>query len=412
MRDRDLYQTILGIVEPWSVTDVDLKSDERKVEVFVSRSASAEARCPECQAVSPRYDKRVRRWRHLDTCQFQTILVAEVPRVTCTEHGVKQIDVPWAEERSRFTALFEMLVIDWLREASVSAVCRQLDLGWDAVDGIMQRAVKRGLARRDDIGLYPDLDVDETAFRKRHDYVTVVSDPGTGAVIHLCDDRKKSSLTAFYKGLSDEQRAGIRTVSMDMWPAFINATLESIPEAESKIAFDRFHVAQHLGNAVDKVRRDEHKKLKRDGNTILNGTKHDWLRAGNNVPKKRRGSFRALCDSTLKTARAWAWKESAACLWHYRSRTWATKAWERWYRGAIRSRLEPIKRAARMIKRHLWGIVNAIVTGTTNAGAESINSRIKMVKVRSRGFRNKERFKTAIYFHLGGLDLYPETAAR
>ena len=410
MRDRDLYQQILGIPEPWCVTDVDLKLEDGKVEVFVTASPSAEMRCPECQAVSPRYDKRQRRWRHLDTCQYQTELVAEVPRVSCTEHGIKQIDVPWADERSRFTALFEILVIGWLKEASISAVARQLGLGWDAIDGVMQRAVARGLERRDTTSDYPDLDVDETAFRKRHDYVTVISDPGTGAVIHLCDDRKKQSLKDFYASLSDAQREGIRTISMDMWPAFITATQESIPDADSKIAFDRFHVAQHLGKAVDKVRRDEHKKLNSEGNPILSGTKHDWLYASGNMPRKRKSAFRELCDSTLKTARAWAWKEAAALLWHYVSRTWARKAWQQWYAGAIRSRLEPIKRVARMIKNHLWGIINAIVTGTTNAGAESINSRIKMVKVRSRGFRNKERFKTAIYFHLGGLDLYPDIA--
>lgn len=410
MNDKDLYQQTLGIPKPWSVTDVGLKLDGGKIEVRVSAPSSADMHCPVCQRVCPRHDKRERRWRHLDTCQYQTVLVAQVPRVKCEEHGIKQIDVPWAEERSRFTALFEILVIDWLKEASVSAVARQLDIRWDAIDGIMQRAVARGLKRRDDTGLYPDLDVDETAFRKRHDYVTVVSDPGTGAVIHLCDDRKKQSLKDFYSSLSEEQRSGIRAVSMDMWPAFINSTLEGLPDAQSKICFDRFHVAQHLGKAVDKVRRDEHKKLKAEDNAVLTGTKHDWLRAEQNVPKKRLGAFRKLCNSTLKTARAWAWKEAAAYLWQYRSRTWATKGWNRWYAGAIRSRLEPVKKTARMIKKHLWGIVNAIVTGTTNAGAESINSRIKMVKVRSRGFRNKNRFKTAIYFHLGDLDLYPKTA--
>ena len=141
----------------------------------------------------------------------------------------------------------------------------------------MQRAVARGLARRDDTGLNPDLDVDERAFRKRHDYVTVVSDPGTRVVIHLCDDMKKESLKQFFASLSEEQREGINTVLMDMWPATINATRESIPNADTKIAFDRFYIAQHLGDAVDKVRRDENKQLRQEGNPILAGTKHDWL---------------------------------------------------------------------------------------------------------------------------------------
>lgn len=150
--------------------------------------------CPECQQVCPRHDKRERRWRHLDTCQYQTVLVADVPRVRCQEHGIKQVSVPWAEERSRFTALFEALIIAWLKEASISAVSRQLDISWDAIEGVMQRAVARGLQRRDDSELYPDIDVDEVAFRKRHDYVTIVSDPGTSTVIHVGDDRTKEGL--------------------------------------------------------------------------------------------------------------------------------------------------------------------------------------------------------------------------
>jgi transposase len=123
---------------------------------------------------------------------------------------------------------------------------------------------------------------------------------------------------------------------------------------------------------------------------------------------KQAKALKALRDSSLKTARAWATKEFAMKLWDYVSRTWAEKGRKRWYSWAIRSRLEPIQKVARMIKDHLWGIINAVVLKANSGHTESTNSRIKMIKVRSRGFRNKERFKTAIYFHLGGLDLYPE----
>jgi transposase len=114
-----------------------------------------------------------------------------------------------------------------------------------------------------------------------------------------------------------------------------------------------------------------------------------------------------LRESALRTARAWAIKEFAMSLWHYSSRTWAIKAWKRWLSWAVRCRLAPVKKVAQTIKEHLWGIINAIVMKVDNGGAESINSRIKMIKVRSRGFRNKARFRNAIYFHLGGLDLDP-----
>lgn len=405
MRDKELYSQILGIRSPWRVANVELALEAGKVEVFVEPEPGAQLLCPRCGKAAPRYDRRRKRWRHLDTCQYQTLLVADVPRVKCPEHGVVMTDVPWAEPGSGFTALFEALVIDWLKETSISAVGRQLGLSWNAIDGIMQRAVRRGLARRQ-VAELTHIGIDETAFRKRHDYVTVVHNQA-GDVVHVADDRKKESVERFYEALTQEQKAAIESVSMDMWPAYINSTLEQVPGAREKIAFDKFHVAKYLGEAVDQVRRKECKVLKQAGRNDLTGTKYAWLTNLKNMVAKQRQVFKALRESNLKTARAWAIKEFAMSLWHYVSRTWAEKGWKRWYNWAIRSQLEPVKKVAKTIKTHLWGILNAVVLKADNALAESINSRIKMVKTRSRGFRNKQRFKTAIYFHLGGLDLYP-----
>lgn len=413
MRDKELYARILGIESPWEVSSVELalSEGEGEVVVHVEQEEGATQCCPSCGEVSPGYDSRTRRWRHLDTCQYKTILVADVPRVKCEEHGVVTVSVPWAESGSGFTAMFEALVIDWLQEASTSAVSRVMNLSWNAIDGIMQRAVERGLSRREE-RCVTRLGVDETAFRKRHDYVTIVSDQEAGTVLHVGSDRKKETLKDWYGGLTQEQRAAIESVSMDMWPAFINATLESIPGAEEKIAFDKFHVAKYLGEAVDKVRRQEHKALMAEGYEDLKGSKYDWLYNPENMTHKQKVRFKALRESTLKTARAWAIKELAMSLWHYVSKTWARKAWKQWLSWAVRSRLNPIKAVAKTIKEHLWGILNAVVLKVSNGPAEGLNSRIKMIKVRSRGFRNKERFANAIYFHLGGLDLYPEGVVR
>ena len=286
-----------------------------------------------------------------------------------------------------------------------------MGLSWNAIDGIMQRAVKRGLSRREEVWA-TQIGVDETAFRRGHDYVTIVSDQQAGTVLHVGGDRKKATLKAWYESLTEEQREAIESVSMDMWPAFINATLESLPGAGDKIAFDKFHVAKYLGGAVDKVRRQEHKALMAEGHEDLKGSKYDWLYNPKNMTRKQAKRFKALRDSTLVTARAWAIKELAMSLWHYVSKTWARKGWEKWLSWAMRSRLDPIKEVARTIKEHLWGILNAIVLNVSNGPAEGLNSRIKMIKVRSRGFRNKKRFANAIYFHLGGLDLYPEGGDR
>lgn len=409
MRDRELYSKILGIEAPWQVTDVELKLAEGEVTVFVKYDSRAPLHCPCCGKSLGQYDTRRREWRHLDTCQYKTILVAEVPRVQCPEHKVKQLEVPWSEPNSRFTALFECLVIDWLREAPTSVVAERLNLSWDQANGIMERAVRRGLARRK-LEAPKRIGVDETSFKKRYKFVTVVADLDTSQVLYVADDRKQESLDGYFKQLSEEHRAGIEVVAMDMWPAYIRSVRECLPDGDKKIAFDRFHVAQHIGDAMDKVRREEHRELKSVGDDRLTRTKYLWLQHPDKIDEERwKGEFKTLRQSALRTARAYALKEEAAAIWSYCTYRWARWAWKRWLSWACRCRLQPMVKVARMVRRRLDGILNAIVHGVTNAACESLNAKIQDVKRRARGFRNPERFRNAIYFHLGGLQLYPAT---
>lgn len=406
MRDRELYARLLGIAAPWHVQDVELRLDDGEVLVRLA-PADTTLHCPHCGAAAPGYDARERRWRHLDTCQYRTIVIAEVPRVHCATHGVVQIAVPWADAGARFTALFEALAIDWLHEASLAAVARRLQLSWDEVDGIQQRAVARGLARRP--ALRPErIGVDETAFQKRHEYVTVVCDLERDAVLYVADDRQEQSLARFYTQLGPPACAALEVVAMDMWRPYIAATRTAVPDADRKIVFDKFHVARLLSIALDKVRATEHRALRAHGSSALAGTKYWWLANAAHMDATRWRQFAALRTSTLKTARAWALKEVAMQCWQYVRRGWAVKAWAAWFSWAARCRLPPMQGVAQTIRKYLWGILNAIVSGTTNARAEGLNSRIQAIKRRACGYRNRERFRGAIYFHLGGLDLYPE----
>lgn len=411
MQDKDLYAQILGVQAPWKVRAVDLDLPGGEVVVHVQFDRQTALCCPECGVEAPGYDSRERRWRHLDTCQYRTILAAEVPRCNCPEHGVRQVAVPWGEAGSRFTALFEAVVIDWLKVTSTAAVVRNMGLSWDQVDGIMQRAVRRGLERRE-VAPPTALGVDETSFKRRHEYVTAVQDQNSGHVVHVADGRGRAALDAFYEGLDDEQLAGIESVAMDMHQPYIQSTLEHVPQARQKIAFDKFHVAKHLGDAVDKVRREEHRELQEVEDRTLTGTKYLWLRNPEKMTSAAWAKLEALRDSALRTARAWALKEMAMTLWGYARRGWAVRAWRGWLAWAQRCRLEPMVRAARTVRRHLWGIVNAIVLKVTNAGSESINAKIQRLKKWACGYRNRERFKAAIMFHLGGLELYPEGVRR
>lgn len=404
MHDRELYRQILGIEAPWTVSDIDVDLPGDGVTVYIEHSGEGLG-CPQCGVACPAYDTRQRRWRHLDTCQYATWLIAQVPRVNCPDHGVHQIPVPWADANSRLTALFEALVIDWLKVATIAEVARRLKLSWSMVAGVQGRAVARGLARRE--AAQPTaISIDETSFAKRHEYVTVVS--AEDRVLHVADGRSQAALEAWYSQQERGTLEGLRTVAMDMWPPYIQATQAFVPDAEHKIAFDRFHVAQHLSRAVDQVRRGEHKALRAAGDDSLTRTRYLWLQSPGRMSRRRRDELDALRQANLKTARAWAIKEQAAGLWGYRTRGWARRGWLRWYQWAIRCRLEPVKQVARLVKRHLDGILTAVVTGATTARSEGFNAVIQKIKSDARGFRNRDRFRAAIYFHLGGLDLYPE----
>jgi transposase len=408
MHDIGLYAAILGIKAPWQVTAVDLRVKEEEVLVSVAPRPESRLPCPSCGKPCAGYDTRRRTWRHLDTCQFKTFVVADVPRVKCEEHGVVQIEVPWADPNAGFTALMESLIIDWLKEANISAVSRRMRLSWHEIDGVMQRAVRRGLARRK-LEAIERIGVDETSFQKRHEYVTVVSDLERNRVLFVADDRKSQSLDGFWALLSPEQLRAIEAVAMDMCAAYVRSTREHVKDADSKICFDRFHVAKILNDAVNTVRKQENRALEAAGEVAPKGTKYVWTQNPENMPQDRRVIFDLLRDCALKAGRAWAIKDAARWLWSYATRGWAVKAWKRWIAWAMRSRLEPMKHAARTIRDQLWGIVNAIVLRVTNAGAESQNAKIQWIKKQACGFRNRERFRNAIYFHLGDLDLAPVT---
>jgi transposase len=407
MEDRELYRRILGIENPWYIASVDLQSPPHEVHIYLAHQDQPSWPCAECGAASPLYDHQPeRRWRHLDTCQYRTILHAEPPRTQCPTHGVRVVKLPWAEPSGRFTALFEALAISWLKAASQKAVAEQLGLSWDEIHGIMQRAVKRGLQRRqaEDI---PRLGVDEKAFRKGQKYLTIVNDLARGRVLYVAEDRKQESLDGFWGTLTETQREGIEDVAMDMWDPYVNSVRAHVTEADRKIVFDKFHVAQHLGQAVDEVRRKENKALQAKGDKQLVGTRYDWLRNPTTMDPKDRRAFATLRESNLKTARAWALKETGMSLYEYIYEGPARKHFQWWHGWAVRSRLAPMIAVAGMLKRRFENIITYLKHRITNAASESINAKIQWVKYTARGFRNKQNFINAIYFHCGGLDLAP-----
>ena len=408
MEDRDLYQQILGLSSPWTVREVQLDTEQEQIDVYVDHPSGTKFCCPVCDKSLGIYDHSDERgWRHLDSCQYKTILHASVPRVKCPEHGVKQVNAPWAEKGSRFTMLFERFAIDVLQATqTVKGAQTILGLSWDQTWNILHRAVGRGLSRKEEKPL-PRIGIDEKAFSKGQSYVTLLYDLDNSTVEAIAEGNDTESGNACFSELSEDQINSVEAIAMDMSAAFVKAAKQSIPLAEEKIVHDRFHVMQLATKAVDKVRRGEHRELKQEDDNRLARTKYIWLKSQENLTEKQRAKLDEIFHLQLETGKAWSYKEALRDLWEHDDAVSATHYFKDWYRRVIHTKLEPMKKVARTIKERLENVVSYCTHGITNAVAEGINSKIMAIKRRVGGYRSIKNFKTAIFFYCGGLDLHP-----
>jgi transposase len=319
------------------------------------------------------------------------------------------VAVPWAEKWGRFTQRFERLAIDLMLECSIWAACQILRISWDEADGIKQRAVKRGLAHKGQ-QVPAQVCVDEKGVGHGQNYVTVVARVESGkpaTVDYVGDGRSHESLDGYWQQWTPEQLAAVEAVGMDMCEAYFQSTMAHVPEAERKIVFDPFHLSCHMNKAVNEVRKTEARQLLEAGDTTLQGTRHLWLYGWENLREPLASRFAELRGLKLKTGRAWAIKECWRDMWASFNVQEAKDFFQQWYSWAIRSRLAPVKRVARMFKRHLANILTYFETFLSNGPIEGLNNRIQGLIKKAFGYRSRERFKTDILFHLGGLDLYP-----
>ena len=409
MHETEFYQQILGLKPPWEVADVKLDTAAQQVDIYVEHADGIKFCCPECGNELACYDHAPeRRWRHLDTMQFRTILRAAPPRVNCPEHGVKQVSLPWAEKGSRFTLFFERFAIDVLLAAqTVKGAQGILRTSWDETWHILRKAVARGKARKAE-KLMPRIGIDEKAFRKGQNYITLIYDLDASTVEAIADGNGTESGNACISQLSEAQRESVEAISMDMSAAFVKSAKANIPLAETKIVHDRFHVMKLATEAVDKVRRGEHRELKKQGDNRLSRTRYLWLTGQENLSSRQRERFDEVYKQELETGKAWAYKEMLRDLWHHDEESDATTFFKDWYARVIHTKLTPLKKVARTIKERLPNVVSYCTHRITNAVAEGINSKIMSIKRRVGGYRNRENFKTAVYFYCGGLQLYPQ----
>ena len=404
MKDTVLYEHLLGLKTPWSVKSVDLSlADQRVVVEVVLKTGQVWTDPTDSTKRAHINGWTERQWRHLDTCQFETLIKARVPQLKYSDGTVEELAVPWAERYSRVTLLMEAFVVKLLQACpTTQGVCELTRLAWSTVNGIMVSAVERGMLRRSEEDV-PYLGLDEKSSERGHTYVSILTDIDRSRVLDLVPERKLEAAKSLLETLSPAQRASVKAVAMDMWPAFMSAVQTCLPQAD--IVHDRFHVSKYLGEAVDTVRRQEHRSLALAGTSLLTGSKWAWLKSYADGRSSEAVSFRALNQLNLKTSRAWRIKETFTQFWCYHYTGAAQRFFGAWSNNAMRSRLEPIKKVVKMLKRHLTGLLNYSQHRINNACAEGFNSAIQLIKANARGFRNFTNYRARILFHCGKLDM-------
>ena len=400
------YAAMLGLDENWKVGRVHLNIEGRRLDIFLEYVGKGGV-CPDCGERHPLHDHApAREWRHLDAMQFATYLHASLPRVNCPEHGAKTIVAPWAGPGSRFTLLFEAFAILALRSAqNIKAGCKLLNLRWGVAMAIMDRAVKRGMARRKREEI-PWVGLDEKSFGKATPYATVLCDIDGARVLDLVPGRSSSAADeVIRKALDDWQREMVCGIAMDMSGPYLTAAQRNLPNAD--VVYDRFHVMQHMCEAVDMTRRQEYISLKKEGDRRLDRSRYLFLTSPEKLRPAALERLEALKASELKSARVWGFKELLRKLWDCTGKPQAERFMDYWIQEALKTRLRQLRKVARMLRTHAEGILAYFESPITNAVSEGFNSEIQRIKSDARGFRSLENYRTAILFHCGKLDLQP-----
>ena len=400
MRDVELFQLALCLVPPWMVKACKFDVSKKRLDIEIDFARGGRFPCPECaKADCPVHDTSMQEWRHLDFFQHQAYLHARVARITCPDCGVKQITVPWARPGSGFTLLFEALAMTLMTAMPVAVAARLMGEQDTRMWRVLHHWVEKARARADFAGV-KCVAIDETAAKRGHNYVSLFVDIDARRVLFVADGRDAGTVAEFADDLEahNGDASHIKEVCIDMSAAFIKGVADNLTEAE--ITFDKFHVMQLIGRAVDEVRRAEVKSRPE-----LKRSRYLWLKNERNLTAEQAAQLGSLSQTNLKTARAYHLRLTFQDIYKERSRVWAAILFDKWFSWARRCRLEPMKQVAATMDRHREGILAWFDSRIANGLIEGINSLVQAAKAKARGYRSTRTLKAITYLIAGKLDL-------
>jgi len=399
MHDK-LFEAALGIARPWYVAGVDFNEKAKVLSVRIDFEPGTRFAAEGASGEHPVHDTVTKTYRHLNFFQHECHLLARTPRVKLPDGSVELVKPPFAGRLSGFTLLFEALVLMLARQMPFAAVARIVGESAYRVLAVCRRYVALALEAAD-FSQVTALAIDETSRARGHDYITLAADADERRVLSVTPGRDASTVKAIAAELAEHgcPPEAIESVSIDMSPAFIKGCTEQLPNA--RITFDKFHVVWHANTAVDKMRRIEQRADK-----SLKGLRWTLLKDRANLKHEAAADLDALIArmTRVRTARAWVYKEQLREILERKQINVMREMLLHWCTCVMRSKVEPMKDVAAMVRRHLEGIVAWAQTRQTNGFLEALNGLFQAAKRRARGFASFDTIKTVIFLIAGKLD--------
>ena len=397
----NMFAQSIGVEDPWRIEHTEFDEVNQEVHVTVTARKTAKYPCPQCGELCERYDdeEKERTWRHGDVVFFPCYVHCRRPRVKCKKHGIHVVTAPWARANSRYTLLFESHTMLLVKAMPVENARRLLRISHTSATSILRYWVSKAV-RDDDLSEVTAICIDETSFKRGQSYVTVVSDAKARRVVYVDEGRSADNVESF--SLQLIEKGGdcdkISQVACDMSSSYISGIETCFPKAI--ITIDKFHVKQMMLQAMDRVRREEQgrqRSRRRDA-----GKKLLMIPEGRMTPQQTL-KVQALSKAFPKTGRAFRMVQSLDDMYRCESYEDGEAVFCKLISWLMRSRLEPMKQVAGMLKKYKQLILSYFFHRLTNAISEGINSIIQSAKRRARGFRTIEGYVAAIYLAVGKL---------
>jgi transposase len=406
-----LLKTILNRVAPqkgFVYGEITLTLEKARLALQVQIDARRNSRpvCSGCHRKRPGYDRLpVRRFEFVPLWQIAVFFVYAMRRVDCPKCGTVAEEVPWGDGKCHLTTTYRWFLAGWAKRLSWRDVAVAFHASWETVYRSVEYAVSWGLGHRTLNGIKA-LGIDEVQWQRGHNYLTLVYQIDTGArrLLWVARDRTEDSLRGFFLTLTEEVKRSIRYLCSDMWAPYLKVLAAEVSDAIHVL--DRFHIMQAMNKAIDEVRAEEARRLKRDGyEAVLKHARWCLLKRRENLTRKETVKLSELLKYNLRSVRSHLSREDFQRLWTYQHAGWAKRFLHDWCTRTMRSKIEPMKKVARMLRNHEGLILNWFkARGTISAGvAEGLNNKVKLTTRKAYGFRTFDAVQTALYHTLGAL---------